>query len=117
MYLQYVAETPAADSPLLRFICSQTARVEVYQLDGSPLAIDGQGNGSLLDPGDELFAKSDGAGNMIVPLANGSATLNLLLYPTRGIPNEGLTVDIEAWMDGSWQLHSRNRLTRTPSKR
>ncbi|MFU8893228.1 MAG: hypothetical protein ACNA8L_06325 [Luteolibacter sp.] len=112
MYFQYVSEDAAADSPPLRFICSHAARVEVYQLDGSPLAIDAQGNGSLLDQGDELFAKSDGAGNLLVPLSNGSATINLLLYPANGIPKEGLTVDIEAWIDGSWQLYSRNRLAK-----
>jgi hypothetical protein len=38
--------------------------------------------------------------------------MNLLLYPDKGIPNEGLTIDIEAFVDGSWQLYSRNQLAK-----
>lgn len=112
MISQYVSENPAPDLPPLRFICSHTSRVEVYQLDGTPLAIDAQGNGSLLDQGDELFVKSDGLGNLILPLTNGSAAISLLLYPEKGIPEEGLTIDIEAFVDGEWQLYSRNRLAK-----
>lgn len=112
MFLQYVGKDDVPASPPLRFVCSHSSRVEVYQLDGTPLAIDAQGNGSLLNQGDELFVKSDGAGNMILPLSNGSAAMTLILYPEKGIPEEGLTIDIEAFTDGSWQLYSRNRLAK-----
>jgi tetratricopeptide (TPR) repeat protein len=112
MFLQYVGKVDAPDSPPLRFVCSHSSRVEVYQLDGTPLAIDAQGNGSLLNQGDELFVKSDGAGNMILPLSKGSAAMNLIIYPEEGIPEEGLDVDVEVFTDGSWRLHSRNRLAR-----
>lgn len=77
-----------------------------------PLAIDAQGNGSLLNQGDELFVKSDGIGNMILPLSGGGAAMNLILYPEKAIPDEGITIDVEAYTDGSWQLHSRNRLAK-----
>ncbi len=112
MFLQYVSKEDVPDSPPLRFICSHTSRVEVYQLDGTPLAIDAQGNGSLLNQGDELFVKSDGAGNLILPLTKCNAAMNLLLYPDKGIPNEGITIDIEAFVDGKWQLYSRNQLAK-----
>jgi tetratricopeptide (TPR) repeat protein len=112
MFLQYVGKVDAPDSPPLRFVCSHASRVEVYQLDGTPLAIDAQGNGTLLNQGDELFVKSDGKGNMILPLSNGSAAMNLILYPEEGIPEEGLNVDVEVYTDGEWQLHSRNRLAK-----
>lgn len=112
MFLQYVGKADATDSPPMRFVCSHTSRVEVYQLDGTPLAIDAQGNGSLLNQGDELFVKSDGAGNMILPLSEGSAAMNLILYPEEAIPEEGITIDVEVYTDGSWQLHSRNRLAK-----
>jgi len=112
MFLQYVSKEAAAGSPPLRFVCSQPARVEVYKLDDTPLAIDAQGNGSLLNQGDELFAQSDGAGNLILPLSNGQAAMSLRVYPDKGIPDEGLTVDIEAFVGGAWQLHSRNRLAK-----
>lgn len=107
-----MGKTDASDSPPMRFVCSHTSRVEVYQIDGTPLAIDAQGNGSLLNQGDELFVKSDGTGNMILPLSNGSAAMSLILYPKDEIPEEGLTVDIEVYTNGSWQLHSRNRLAK-----
>jgi hypothetical protein len=112
MFLQYVGKVDAPDSPPLRFVCSHSSRVEVYQLDGTPLAIDAQGNGSLLNQGDELFVKSDGKGNMILPLSNGSASMNLIHYPAEEIPKEGITIDVEVYTDGSWKLHSRNRLAK-----
>ena len=110
MHLHYVTKIDSPASPPLRFVCSQKTRVEVYLLDGTPLAIDGQGNGSLLDQGDQLFTSSDGKGNPLLPLVEGAAGLSVVLYPDGPLPEEGLTLDIEIFEDGNWQLYSSNRL-------
>ncbi len=111
VHLHYVTKIPSADSSPLRFVCSLPARVEVYLLDGTVLAIDGKGNGSLLDPGDELFAKSDGKGNLLLPLTAGSASFRVMLYPQGPLPKDGITLSVEAYENGQWNLHSENRLT------
>lgn len=110
IHLTYATKTPAQTSPPVRFITSQPARVEIYQLDGTPLAIDGQGNGSLLNTGDELFGKSDGSGNPVLPLADGRSFFRAVVYPEAPIAKEGLQLDIEVFSDGKWSLHSRNRI-------
>ncbi len=110
IYLHYVTQNPSATSPPLRFVCAVPTRVEVYLLDGTVLAIDGKGNGSLLDPGDELFAKSDGAGNLLLPLTAGSASIRVMLYPDGPLPKDGINLKVEAYENGRWNLHSENRL-------
>lgn len=38
--------------------------------------------------------------------------MNLILFPDDAIPEEGITIDIEVYRNGSWHLHSRNRLAK-----
>lgn len=111
LHHQYITHDDGPNSPPMRFVASQSTRVEIYQLDGTPLAIDGQGNGSLLDRGDELFGFSDGRGNPLLPLTDGTAAFQVILYPDGSLPEEGLMLDIEVFESGEWQIHSRNRLT------
>jgi hypothetical protein len=108
IHLHYVAIDKSVESLPLRFVCSKAARVEVYLLDGTPLAIDGQGNGSLLDRSDQLFARSDGMGNMLLPLGDGSASFRVVLYPDGILPDEGIALSVEAFDKGVWSLHSKN---------
>ncbi len=110
VHLHYVTTDEATKSSPLRFIASEQARVEVYALDGTPLSVDGQGNGSLRDKGDELFGVSDREGNLRLPLKNGAASFMVLIYPNGPIPKDGLTLNVEAFQDGAWSLHSQNRL-------
>lgn len=110
VHLHYVTTDQATQSSPLRFITSEKARVEVYAMDGSPLSVDGQGNGSLLDKGDELFGASDGEGNLKLSLTNNAASFMLLIYPDGELPEDGLTLNVEAFQDGKWSLHSQNRL-------
>ncbi len=110
IHLSYVAKDGSAASPPIRFLASQTARVEIYQLDGTPLAIDGQGNGSLSNPGDQLFAKSDGAGNLLLPIVGGRSALQVIVYPFSPISDEGLQLNVEVFGGGKWSLHSSNRI-------
>ena len=110
IHLSYVAKDQRTKSSPLRFRASQAARIEIYRLDGTPLAVDGAGNGSLLDPGDELFTETDGAGNLLVGLADGAAPLKIVAYPQGRIEADGLKIDIEAFDGGEWSLHSSNRI-------
>lgn len=110
IHLSYVAKDQRAKSSPLRFRASQVTRIEIYRLDGTLLAVDGSGNGSLLDPGDELFAETDGAGNLLLGLTDGSAPLQILAYPQGRIGDDGLKIDVEAFDDGEWSLHSSNRI-------
>ncbi len=110
VHLHYVTTDEATKSSPLRFIASEKARVEVYALDGTPLSVDGQGNGSLRDKGDELFGASDGEGNLQLPLKNGAASFMVLIYPNGPLPEDGLTLNVEAFQGGAWSLHSQNRL-------
>jgi len=110
IHLSYVAKDQRAKSSPLRFRASQAARIEIYRLDGTPLAVDGAGNGTLLDPGDELFTETDGAGNLLVELANGTAALKIVAYPQGRIEADGLKIDIEVSDGGEWSLHSSNRI-------
>ena len=109
VHLQYVSKDPAETSVPLRFVCSARARVEVYADDGTPLCIDDQGNGTLGDVGDELFAASDGAGNLLLPLAGGSSSFMVLIYPDGPLPADGITLNVDAWHNG-WATQSQNRL-------
>ena len=110
IHLSYVAKDKRAKSSPLRFKASQIARIEIHRLDGTPLAVDGAGNGSLLDPGDELFIDTDGAGNLLLGLADGVAALYIIAYPKDPIGKDGLKIDVEAFDDGYWSLHSSNRI-------
>ncbi len=110
VHLHYVTKDQATKSSPLRFITSEKARVEVYALDGTPLSVDGQGNGSLRDKGDELFVASDREGNLQLPLTNGAASFMVLIYPEGELPKDGLTLNVEAFQGGAWSLHSQNRL-------
>ena len=109
VHMQYVSKDPAETSVPLRFVCSARARVEVYADDGTPLCIDDQGNGTLGDVGDELFAASDGAGNLLLPLAGGSSSFMVLIYPDGPLPADGITLNVDAWHNG-WATQSQNRL-------
>jgi hypothetical protein len=110
IHLSYVAKDQRTKSSPLRFRASQSARIEIYRLDGTPLAVDGSGNGSLLDPGDELFSETDGAGNLLVGLADGAAALKIVAYPEGRIAADGLKIDIEAFDGSEWSLHSSNNI-------
>lgn len=110
IHLSYVAKDRRVNSSPLRFKASQVARIEIYRLDGTPLAVDGTGNGSLLDPGDELFAETDGAGNLLLGLADGGAALQILAYSQGRIADDGLKIDVEVFDNGAWSLHSSNRI-------
>ncbi|MEI6175784.1 MAG: hypothetical protein WCS43_02735 [Verrucomicrobiota bacterium] len=106
----YVTKEKTNQSLPLRFVTSGKARVEVYDLEGKPLAIDSKGNGSLQDRGDELFGASDGHGNLVLPLTDGADSFMVLLYPDGPLPKEGLTLRIEAFGQDSWTLHAEDRL-------
>lgn len=110
IHVSYVAKDPQVKSSPLRFKASQDARIEIYQLDGTPLAVDGAGNGSLLDAGDELFQSTDGAGHLSVSLTDGVAPLKIVAYPRGPIEADGLEIDIECFNGTSWILHSRNKI-------
>lgn len=110
VYLHYVTKNEKTTSSPLRFLTSETARVEVYGLDDTPLSVDAQGNGSLRDKGDELFGASDGEGNVLLPIKDGGASFMLLIYPQGPLPKDGLTLNVEAFQNGTWTLHSQNRL-------
>jgi hypothetical protein len=110
VHLHYVTTDQATQSSPLRFITSEKARVEVYALDGTPLSVDGQGNGSLRDKGDELFGTSDREGNLLLSLTDSAASFMVLVYPNGPLPEDGLTLNVEAFQDGAWSLHSQNRL-------
>jgi len=106
----YVTKDKATESLPLRFVTSNAARVEVYALDGTPLSIDAQGNGSLRDRGDQLFGATDRQGNLLLSLANGAASFMILLYPGGPLPEEGITLDVEVYQNDAWTLHSQNRI-------
>lgn len=110
IYLGYVANDQRPKSSPIRFVASQTARIEIHLLDGTPLAVDRTGNGSLLDSGDEVFGETDGAGNLQIPLTGGVAALRIIAYAQDRIEADGLKIDIEVLDDGEWTLHSRNRI-------
>ena len=110
IHLGYVSQYQAAKSPPIRFRTSQAARLEIHHVDGTPLAVDGTGNGSLLDRGDEVFGETDGAGHLQIALADGAAGLRIIAYPADPIAPEGPTIDVEVWTDGAWLLHSRNKI-------
>lgn len=110
LYLHYVSTDKATESLPLRFVTSENARVEVYAMDGAPLSVDAQGNGSLRDRGDELFGSSDHQGNLKLPLAAGAASFMVLIYPDGDLPDEGLNLNVEVYRDGEWLLNSQNRL-------
>jgi tetratricopeptide (TPR) repeat protein len=110
VYLYYVTRDKVTKSLPLRFITSQASRIEVYSLDGKPLSVDAQGNGSLRDRGDELFGASDREGNLLLTLTDGAASFMVLMYPNGPLPAEGLNLNVEAYQDGAWSLHSQNRL-------
>lgn len=110
VHLHYVTKDKATQSLPLRFLTSEKARVEVYALDGTPLSVDGQGNGSLRDKGDELFGTSDREGNLLLSLTDGAASFMVLVYPNGPLPADGLTLNVEAFQGGAWSLHSQNRL-------
>ena len=106
----YVLTGDAKTSPPMRMVCSQPARVEAYLLDSTPLAIDGEGNGSLLDRGDQLFACSDGKGHLLLPVKDGAAAFEVVLYSSGAIPEEGLTLDIQVLAEDGWVSYSKNRI-------
>ena len=110
MHFHYVSTDNAAESMPLRFVASQKSRVEVYAMDGTPLTVDAQGNGSLWDRGDELFGMSDGEGNLRMPLVQGAVSFMVLIYPEGPLPEEGLNLNVEVNMGGEWKLNSQSRL-------
>jgi tetratricopeptide (TPR) repeat protein len=110
IHIAYVASDKPPQSPPIRFKSSQAARIEIHLLDGTPLAVDGTGNGSLLDSGDELFAQTDGAGNLRIAMVDGVAALKIIAYPRDPIAAEGLQIDIEVLDGAEWNLHSRNKV-------
>jgi tetratricopeptide (TPR) repeat protein len=110
IHLSYVAKDKRAKSSPLRFKASQDTRIEIYQLDGTPIAVDGSGNGTLLDRGDELFGETDGAGHVLANLTDGVAPLKIIAYPRGQIATDGLKIDIEVLDEGVWNLHSQNKI-------
>lgn len=110
IHLSYVAKDQRTKSSPIRIVASQKTRIEIYGLDGTPLAVDGTGNGTLLDAGDELFSETDGAGNLLLGLKDGSAALRIIAYPAGAIGEEGISLDVEVLDGGPWILHSRNRI-------
>lgn len=110
VHLHYVTKEKTTKSLPLRFLTSEEARVEVYALDGTPLSVDNQGNGSLRDRGDELFGASDREGNLLLSLTDRAASIMVLIYPNGPLPADGLTLNVEAYKDGAWSAHSQNRL-------
>jgi hypothetical protein len=107
----YVSLDAGDGSFHVRFKTSAAARVEVYGIDGTPLCIDAQGNGSLRDSGDELFGGSDRKGNLSMPLKDGEAAFMIVLYPHGRLPDEGLLLDVEIFDGEDWNIHAQNRLT------
>jgi hypothetical protein len=110
VYLHYVNAKKDKESSPMRFVTSQKARVEVYALNGAPLSVDDQGNGSLWDKGDELFVSGNQEGNLLLPLVDGAASFMILVYPVGALPEEGLTLKVEAYQDGKWVINSENKL-------
>lgn len=86
------------------------ALAQVDAMHGKPLSVDGQCNGSLRDRGDELFGASDREGNLLLSLTDGAASFMILIYPNGPLPADGLNLNVEAYQDGAWVLHSQNRL-------
>jgi tetratricopeptide (TPR) repeat protein len=116
VYHHYLDTEPAKHSQPMRFACSEKARIEIYDMDGIPIAIDGQGNGSLRDAGDELFGAGDGHGNLHLPLTKGSASFRIMIYPQQEIPDDGLSLRIECLDEGKWELYAEDRLMPATAK-
>lgn len=110
VYHHYLDTEKAESSQPLRFVSSETARIEIYGMDGTPIAIDAQGNGSLRDPGDELFGKGDGNGNLFLTLTQGHTSFMILIYPQKELPDAGLSLRIESLEEDQWQVYAEDRL-------
>jgi len=106
----YATKQKETHSLPIRFKSSIPTRVEVYDIDRTPLCVDAQGNGSLRDAGDELFGASDRMGSLSIPVRDGEAAFMMLLYPHGSIPATGLLVDVEIHDGTDWHLHAQNRL-------
>lgn len=109
IHLSDVAKDQRTKSSPIRIVASQKARIEIYGLDGTPLAVDGTGNEPLHDAGDELFSETDGAGNLLLGLKDGTAALRIIAYPADQIGKDGLALDVEVLDGGTWILHPRNK--------
>jgi tetratricopeptide (TPR) repeat protein len=116
IYHHYVHTDASNVSLPMRFVSSRPARVEIYTLDGTPIGIDAQGNGSLLDPGDEIFGTGDGNGNLRMPLVAGNASFLLRLYPNKELPAEGLGLRVECLDDKQWEVYAEDLLMPSPGK-
>ncbi len=106
----YIDATGAAESAPVRFVTSVPARVEIYDGDDHPLAVDADGNGSLNDAADERFAMGDGNGHIVLALADRQAVIRLQVYPAEALPEDGLTIRFEVLAGGEWIVHAENRL-------
>lgn len=110
VYHHYVDSEKSEFSQPMRFVSSQNARIEIYAMDGSPIGIDSQGNGSILDPGDEIFGQGDGKGNLRIPLTEGSASFMIRIYPHDELPAEGLKLSIDCLEDEKWEVYAEDQL-------
>ncbi len=108
IYHQYVSTDSSTHTKPLRFITSEPSRVEIYQMDGTAAAVDGQGNGSLQDGGDELFGNSDDHGHLLLPIAENRTFMMILVYPNKTPPENGLSLRIEALEEDKWTLYSED---------
>ncbi len=108
VYLHYVTKDKNTQTLPMRFVTSETARVEVYDFYGIPMCVDGQGNGSLRDKGDELFETSDGDGNLSTLLTHGTTSVMIVVYPNGPLPKDGLKLTVEVFQDGAWSPQSEN---------
>jgi len=109
----YVNTTGVISSPPVRFVSSVPTRIEIYQgHDDAPLAIDANGNGSVLDPSDELFAESNGDGKLLLPLDHQAAFIRLEVFPEEDFPEEGITIQFQVHSENGWETQSENRIIR-----
>ena len=115
VYHHYLDTEASEYSQPMRFVSSQNARIEVYGMDGAPIAIDGQGNGSLQDQGDELFGSGDGHGNLRLSLATGSSSFMIVIYPQKELEDDGLSLRIECLVDNQWELYAEDHLMPAPA--
>jgi len=106
-YQHAVAGTPYAK---IRAVAAAPARIEIYDATDHPVAVDANGNGSLVDAGDSVFMDPDFDGVAALPLDHGEAALRLQVFPRDPMPKDGLEVTIEALLDGAWVAVAHDRI-------
>jgi hypothetical protein len=93
-----------------RITTSSPARVELYDAEDHPVSVDANGDGSLGESGDSLFADTDNDGAADLPAVAGETSFRIQVYPSGNIPADGLKVKLENKLDGRWIAVAEDRI-------